>query len=269
LLVPFYAPHTPYDFQPDVYRKPYLDSKFSCFPDEPKHPWQNPGLGAHHGKRESKLAYSALISGVDANVGRILNKLDQMGVRDNTLVVFTADQGWNAGHHGVWGKGNGTWPFNLYEESIRVPMIWNHPGKIRGGQVLSPMVASYDYFPTLLDYLGLPAHKDPKLPGHSYAGFLRGHPPKWRNRIYHEYSYVRGLRAETLKYIERTKEFPSELYDLEADPGEKRNVIAEPGYQKMVAELRRELGGFFEAAGAPPIEQWRSTTRQKLNVYKQ
>ena len=146
-------------------------------------------------------------------------------------------------------------------------MIWNHPGKIRGGQVLSPMVASYDYFPTLLDYLGLPAHKDPKLPGHSYAGFLRGHPPKWRNRIYHEYSYVRGLRTETLKYIERTKEFPSELYDLEADPGEKRNVIAEPGYQKMVAELRRELGGFFEAGGAPPIEQWRSTTRQKLNVY--
>jgi len=58
------------------------------------------------------------------------------------------------------------------------------------------------------------------------------------------------------------------LYDLEADPGEKRNVIGEPGYQKMVAELRRELSGFFEAGGAPPIEEWRSTTRQKLNVYK-
>src|SRR5262249_13312693 len=163
----------------------------------------------------------------------------------------------------------GSWPFKLYEEAIRVPMMWHPPGRIRGGQTLSPMVASYDYFPTLLDYLGLPAHKDPKLPGHSYAGFLRGHPPKWNNRLYFEYSYVRGLRTETLKYVERTKEFPSELYDLEADPGEKRNAIGDSGYRKSVAELRRELAGFFDAHGGPPIEQWRSTTRQKLNVYKQ
>jgi choline-sulfatase len=268
LLVPFYAPHTPYDYQPDAYRQPHLDSKFSCYPDDPMHPWQNPGLASHHGKRESKLSYSALISGVDANVGRILRKLEELGLRDNTLVVFTADQGWNSGQHGVWGKGNGTWPFNMYEESIRVPMIWNHPGKIRAGQTISPMVASYDYLPTLLDYLGLPAQKDSKLPGHSYAGFLRGHPPKWRNRLYFEYSYVRGLRTETLKYIERTKEFPSELYDLEADPGEKRNVVAEPGYQKTLAGLRNELAGFFESSGAPPIEQWRTTTRQKLFVYQ-
>ncbi len=130
------------------------------------------------------------------------------------------------------------------------------------------MVASYDYFPTLLDYLGLPPHKDPKLAGHSYAGFLRGRQPKWRNRIYFEYSYVRGMRTETLKYVERTKEWPSELFDMEADPSEKRNVIGEPGYQKVVAGLRTELSGFFQASGAPPIEEWKSTTRQKLSVYK-
>jgi choline-sulfatase len=268
LLVPFYAPHTPYDYQPDVYRQPFVDSKFSCFPDEPVHPWQTGGLEKLHGNRNSKLAYSALINGMDTNVGRILRKLDELKVRDNTLVVFTADQGWNAGHHGVWGKGNGTWPFNLYEESIRVPLIWNHPGRIRGGQEPAPMVASYDYFPTLLDYLGLPPHKDPKLAGHSYAAFLRGRQPKWRNRIYFEYSYVRGLRTENLKYVERTKEWPSELYDMEADPGEKRNVIGEPGYQKIVAGLRSELSGFFQASGAPPIEQWKSTTRQNMPVYK-
>jgi arylsulfatase A-like enzyme len=268
LLVPFYAPHTPFDYQPDVYRKPYLEGKFSCFPDVPMHPWQNAGLASHHGNRNSKLAYSSLITGMDTNVGRILKKLEDLGVRDNTLVVFTADQGWNAGHHGVWGKGNGTWPFNLYDESIRVPLIWNHPGKIRAGLEPAPMVASYDYFPTLLEYLGLPPHKDPKLPGHSYAGFLHGKNPKWRNRIYHEYSYMRGLRTETLKYIERTKEWPSELYDLEADPGEKRNVIDDSKYQKVAAELRGELDGFFEESTAPPIEQWRNTTRQKLATYK-
>ena len=82
-LVPFYAPHTPYDFQPDAYRKPHLESKLSCFPDEPLHGWQNPGLATHHGNRASKLSYSALISGVDANVGRVLRKLEEIGARDN------------------------------------------------------------------------------------------------------------------------------------------------------------------------------------------
>lgn len=231
------------------------------------HPGQNPSLARHHGNRESMRAYSALITGADANVGRVLRKLEQAGVRDNTLVVFTADQGWNAGHHGVWGKGNGTIPFNLYEDSLRVPMIWNHPGRIPQGQKLTPLVSSYDYFPTLLDYLGLAPHRDPKLAGRSYAGFLRGQPPKWRDRLYFEYAYVRGMRTENLKYVERTKEWPSELYDLEADPGEERNAIDDPLYRQRLAALREDLRGFFGGHGAPPIEQWQSTTRQRLFDY--
>src|SRR6185436_16563152 len=188
LLVSFYAPHTPYDFQPDPYRKPHLDSKFPSFPDDPTHPWQNPGLATHHENRESKLSYSALITGVDANVGRILRKLEELGLRDNTLVVFTADQGWNAGHHGVWGKGNGTWPFNMYEESIRVPMIWNHPGKIQSGTA-DPMISSYDFFPTILDWCGVAAPPDSSRPGRSYASSLRGQREKEkRDRLYFEYS---------------------------------------------------------------------------------
>ena len=107
LLVPFYAPHTPFDFQPEEYRAPYKDAKFSCFPDTPMHPWQNPGLAKNHGNKESMHAYSALISGVDANVGRTVKKLEEMGVRENTLLVLTADKGWSAGHHGGWGKRTG------------------------------------------------------------------------------------------------------------------------------------------------------------------
>jgi len=268
LLVPFYAPHTPYDFQPETYRKPYVSSPFSCFPVTPTHPWQNPGLASHHGNRESMRSYSALITGVDANVGRVVRRLEELGLRENTLIVFTADQGWNAGQHGVWGKGNGTVPFNMFEESIRVPMIWNHPERIKAGQELEPLVSSYDYLPTLLDYLGLPPHRDPTVVGRSYAGFLRSRPPRWRNRLYFEYCYARGLRTQNLKYIERTREWPGELYDLEADPGETRNVIGEAGYQKVLASLRSELAGWFRAAGAPPLEDWRSTTRQELNVYR-
>jgi choline-sulfatase len=267
LLVPFYAPHTPYNYQPEAYRKWYNNSKFSCFPDLPMHPWQNRGLRRHHGNRESKHAYSALISGVDYNVGRILQRLGELGARENTLVVFTADQGWNAGHHGVWGKGNGTWPFNMYEQSIQVPLIWNFPGKIRAGQTPSPMVSSYDYFATILDYLGVEAPRDPKRVGRSYAAFLRGQTPRWQNRLYFEYSYVRALRTDNLKYIERTKEWPSELYDLEADPDEKRNVIDDPAYRKQLETFRSDLRRFFANVGAPPIEKWRSTTTQELTVY--
>jgi arylsulfatase A-like enzyme len=268
LLVPFYAPHTPYNYQPEEYRKWHEGSKFSCYPRTPMHPWQNKGLANHHLRTESMQAYSALVSGVDHNVGRVLKRLEEMGQRENTLVIFTADQGWNAGHHGVWGKGNGTVPFNMYEESLRVPMIWNHPGAIRAGQTLDPMVSSYDYFPTLLDHLGISAAPDKRRVGRSYAGFLRGQKPQWRNRLYFEYGYVRGIRTENLKYIERTKEWPSELFDLESDAGETRNALDDARHKRQLEALRADLHRFFEQAGAPPIEEWRSTTKQRLTVYQ-
>lgn len=269
LFVPFYAPHTPYDYQPDRYREPYRDGQFRCFPTLPPHPWANRALRRHLDNRDSKLAYSALITGVDHNVGRILQRLDELGRREDTLVIFTADQGWCAGHHGFWGKGNGTWPFNMYEESIRVPLIYNHPGRIPAGIAPSPMVSSYDFFPTILEYLGVEAPPDPKRVGRSYAAFLAGRRPSWRNRLYFEYSYVRAIRTENLKYVERTAEWPSELYDLEADPGERRNVIGEPAYRRQLEALRAELASFFEGVGAPPLSEWRSTTRQELTIYGQ
>ncbi len=263
LHVPFYAPHTPYDFQPDADRGLHAQSDFACFPDAPKHPWQNRSLAAHYGKRDSKLAYSALVSGMDRNVGRVLDKLDQLGVRDNTLVIFTADQGWNAGHHGMWGKGNGTVPFNMYEESIRVPLIWNHPGAI-GARTVDAMVSSYDFFPTILDYLGLRPASDRRRVGASYVPWIRGQRPRWRTRLFFEYAYVRSIRTQNLKYIERTDGYPSEFYDLEADPREARNILADPAYTASARALSAELSKFFKDVGAPPIARWRDTTTQHL-----
>jgi len=173
LLVLFYAPHTPYDYQPERYRAPYASSTFPDFPDTKPHAAQNPGLRNLQGSRAAKLGYSALVTGADANVGRILERLDQLGAREDTVVVFTADQGWNAGHHGAWGKGNGTIPFNLYEESIRVPLIWNQPGRIQAGSP-APMVSSYDFFPTLLEYLGMRAPADARRVGRNYSGVSGG-----------------------------------------------------------------------------------------------
>lgn len=267
LYAPFYAPHTPYNFQPSGYQKPYRNCAFSCFPDLPMNPWQNPSLKGLFHNRHAKLAYSSLITGVDYSIGLILKRLEDLGLRDNTLVIFTADQGWNAGHHGVWGKGNGTIPFNMYEQSLQVPLLWNFPGRIAAGKTLNPMVSSYDFMPTILDYLGVPIPDDPERVGRSYAPFLRGEHPEWRNRLYFEYCYVRGIRTENLKLIVRTKKWPSELYDLEADPNEKRNLIDDPSYASERKSLRADLDNFFRRAGAPPLDKWRTTTTQHLTVY--
>ncbi|MBI4893765.1 MAG: sulfatase-like hydrolase/transferase [Acidobacteria bacterium] len=267
LFVPFYAPHTPYDPTPEAYDAPYQNCAFRDYPKLPPNKHVNGGM-----KRmfvdSSARGYSRLITGMDANVGRVVKRLEEMGLRENTLVIFSADQGWNAGHHGVWGKGNGTWPFNMLEESIRVPLIWNHPGRIRPSTP-EPMVSSYDFFPTLLDYLGLKAPAEKKRVGQSYAGYVRGRAPKdWRTRLYFEYANVRSVRTKNLKYIERADGFENEMYDLEADPGETRNVIGEAGYGKQRAEFHEELTKYFEGIGAPPIEEWRKTVKQKMTVYK-
>ena len=264
LVVPFLAPHSPYDFQPPRFRRPYAGSAFSCFPREPPHPQGRGRFRRHFGDTETYTSYSALVSGADANVGRVLDKLDELGLRENTVVIFSADQGFNCGHHGVWGKGNGTIPFNMYEESIRVPLIWRHPGAIEAGTESSAMVSSYDFFPTLLDYLGVHAADDPQRVGRSYAGFLRGGNPDWRNELFFEYGYTRAVRTENLKYVERADGWPNELFDLEEDPGERVNRVGKPEYRDRRVALQQRLREFFRQASAPPLSQWRATTGQTI-----
>lgn len=260
LLVPFYAPHTPYDYQPEEYRKPYDGAGFACFPNTPVNPHQNPSLLKLHGSEEAKRAYSALITAMDANVGRVMEQLTRMGAREATTVVFTADQGWNAGHHGVWGKGNGTVPFNLYDESTGVPLVWNHPGRLKADRI-DEMVSSYDYLPTLTEWLGVKVPQDRRRVGRSYAPLLQGNRTWRRDSLYFEYSYMRGVRTRDQKLALRAGGQGNELYDLKTDPGESKNV-----YRQGTA-LERDLNQFFRGAGAPALEDWRTTTKQKLFLY--
>ena len=105
------------------------------------------------------------------------------------------------------------------------------------------------------------------LPGRSFADILRGRTVNWTSRAFFEYSYVRGLRTENMKLIQRSRQWPSELYDLEADPGETENVIGDGSYAKVLASMRGDLDRFFQERSAPSIEDWRSTTKQILPVY--
>jgi arylsulfatase A-like enzyme len=268
LNLSFYAPHTPYNFQPAEYREPYNTSSFSCFPRDDQHPRQNQGLAGNHRNEESMRAYSALVTGLDANIGKVMRQLREMGADENTLVIFTADQGWNAGHHGLWGKGNGTMPRNLYEESIRIPMIWRQPGKIAAGSRNDAMVSSYDFFPTLLEHLELETRPDRDRVGSSYAPLLRGEEIRWRDRMVFEYAETRGIRTRTLKLVQRARPWQSELYDLEADPGEKRNVIQDPRYATVRRDLSRELDAYFAQRGAPPIDDWETSSKRTVTWNK-
>ena len=265
--VSFNAPHTPYNFQPEEYRRPYLNSTFPAFPQEAPHPNQIRVYRQHLGKVETRLSYMALVRGVDQNTGRIVRALDRFGLRKNTLVIFCADQGFNCGHHGVWGKGNGTLPFNLYEETIRIPFIWNLHGTIPAAESAA-MVSTYDFMPTLLDFVGAPPPEDRSLPGRSFAGLLRkGGQAEWRSdRVFVEYAYARGIRTRRFKYVRKGDGHPDEFYDLAADPLERRNLAREAKHTGAAARFRDELDTWFAQRGAPPIEDWRSTAKNVLDA---
>jgi arylsulfatase A-like enzyme len=266
-FVSYNAPHTPYSGTPEKYRQIYRDSPLSSFPDEPLNPL-NTGLGAaNHRKRDSMITYYAMITAVDENVGRILRKLDDLELSRDTLVVFAADQGFMCGHHGLWGKGNGSWPFNMYEPSILMPLIYRQPGRIPPGQALDAMVRSYDFAPTILDYLGCPPLEDKTLGGASYAPLLQGKKQRRRASVYGEYQYTRMVRTERWKYVHRAEGFPSELFDLETDPGERRNLVERPEQARRVRELKSDLDRWFAARGHASADSWKST-RQVLPEYK-
>ena len=146
-------------------------------------------------------------------------------------------------------------------------MIWSHPARLRAGQVTTEMVSSYDFFPTILDYVGVAAPADRRRPGRSYVPLLEGKRVAWRDRLFFEYSNVRGVRTGRYKLVLRTKEWPSELYDLEKDPDERVNRFADGALSAVQKALTTELEGFFKDQGAPPLEQWRGTTKQKLTKY--
>ncbi len=261
------APHTPFTGTPEKYRQVYRDSPLTTFPDEPLNPL-NTGLGRqNHRKRDSQITYYAMITAVDEQVGRLVRKLDELKLRENTLIVFAGDQGFMCGQHGLWGKGNASWPFNMYDESIGMPLIYNQPGRIPAGVVLSAMVSNYDFPHTILDYLGRPPLEGPRLPGHSYAPMLLGHAQPWDNVVFGEYQYLRMIRTDRWKYVHRTEGFPSQLFDLLLDEREKWNVIKEADHPDRVKELREDLQSWFRERGCESWDAWKST-RQKLPTYK-
>ena len=189
--------------------------------------------------------YAKVTRAMDDNVGRLMDYLREHDMLDNTLVIYTSDQGFYMGEHGWFDKRF------MYEESLRTPLLIAYPGHIQPGTVCNKLVQNIDYAPTFLDLAGISKPKE--LPGRSLTPiFKAGDKVKgWRNSIYyHYYDYptyhmVRkhdGVRTDRYKLIHFYNDIDTwELYDLQEDPTEMHNLYGKSGYEKLTKKLHKQL----------------------------
>ena len=252
LSVHYNAPHRPWKGNhPQDVVDSYDGCAFDEVPNDPAHPWSTGGeLDRYEDRderRENLKHYYAAITEMDRNVGRLLAHLEEKGLAEDTVVVFTSDNGFNCGQHGLWGKGNASFPQNMYETSVKVPFIMRYPRGVEGGRVLDDLVSGYDVFPTILDLAGI-AHPQPEAPpGASMLPLATGANERGERRavVFDEYGAVRMIRSGDWKYIHRYDVGPSELFNLADDPDERHDQMGTPVGRERGARLLAVMEEWF------------------------
>jgi iduronate 2-sulfatase len=247
LAVGIIRPHLPFG-APAKYFEPYRDAILPAIPhsEKPKGKttWHGSGEFMKYNRWERdpnedgefatlvRKHYAACVSYADAQVGRVLTCLDELGCRKDTIVVLWGDHGWHLGEHAIWGK------HALFEESLHSPLIINYKGIPHAGQATHSMVETLDVFPTLCDLAGLPAPdfahgvslrpilESPDAPGHAAISYARG----------------RTIRSETHRLIAHSDGYV-ELYDHTSAAGETQNVADDQParVQKLMQMLDERL----------------------------
>jgi arylsulfatase A-like enzyme len=249
LYVPHFGVHSPHEAKPEL-----IDSFRNT-----------PAAGGH-----DNPTYAAMIASVDESVGRILDLLDELQLSENTLVIYSSDNGGVGGYEriGIQAKGptdnaplkggKGT----LYEGGHRVPYIFRWPGTIPAGSENTTPIISVDLYPTLLEVTGAKAPADQPLDGSSYLALLKGEPAGERPPLYWHFPGYLGaqqntwrttpgsvIRSGDWKLLEYFEDGHLELYNLRDDLGEKHNLVSsEP---EKAADLHRQLVAWRESIGAP------------------
>jgi arylsulfatase A-like enzyme len=187
--------------------------------------------------------YLRSIQSVDDGVGDVLDYLEENGLSENTIVVYTSDQGFYLGEHGWFDKRF------MYDESFRTPMLIKYPREIKAGQKLDHLVQNLDFAATFLDYAGIDIPEDNQ--GQSFRRVVSGETDSFRDHAYYtyyeypaEHSVMRhyGVRTDKYKLIHfyHDKDY-WELYDMEEDPSEMNNVYDQAGYAVVQAALHKKL----------------------------
>ncbi len=187
--------------------------------------------------------YLRTIASVDDNVGRVLDYLDESGLAENTIVIYSSDQGFYLGDHGWFDK---RW---MYEESLRMPLLIRWPGVIQPGTKNEDIVQNLDFAETFLDAAGAKIPSD--MQGKSLLPVMKGDTPDdWRDAIYYHYHEFPGAHSVQKHYGVRTKRYKLihyyeidewELFDLKEDPNELHSVYAEPEYENIQNRLEKKL----------------------------
>ncbi len=259
LSVHYTAPHDPWgaEHHPQKWIDFYKNCAFESIPDIPDH--ENMTTWPVYNtprRRENLIGYFAAISAMDEQIGRIITKLDNDNLLDNTIIIFTGDNGMSMGHHGIWGKGNGTFPFNMFDTAVKVPFIAYWKNHINSGMIIDDLTSAYDVFPTLLDLTNIP-QPNINLPGKSFADTLLHSSSSEHNQsivVYDEYGPVRMIRTKEWKYIHRYPYGKHELYDLVHDPKEEFNLLDKEYWktcnrkeeiEQQVLGMRKQLENWF------------------------
>jgi arylsulfatase A-like enzyme len=187
--------------------------------------------------------YLACVQSIDDNVGRLLDFLEESDLERDTIVVYTSDQGFFLGDHGLYDKRF------MYEESLRMPFLVRWPAAVRAGSTAEALALNVDFAPTFLEAAGVAVPG--AMQGRSLLPILRGETPTdWRTAIYYRYYHDPGhhntrahygVRTATHKLMYFWKKDQWELFDLRSDPAELRNLYAQPGQEAVTAELKATL----------------------------
>ncbi len=257
LYLAHYAVHTPLESKKDLAQK--YEAKAKSVPP-PSGPHAQPVYGPYQTRLvQDHAVYAGMVQSVDESVGRVLGRLAELGLEQNTIVIFMSDNGGlsTVPREGPTcnlplraGKG---W---LYEGGIREPMIIKWPGVAKAGSICDAPVTSADFYPTMLEMAGLPLRPDQHVDGVSLAGLLRGTGTLERKAIYWHYPHYHGsgnrpsgaIRAGEYKLIEWYEDGKVELYNLKDDLGERHDLAVT--MPQKAAELRQTLHTWRAEVGA-------------------
>lgn len=249
LVVSHLNPHVPYEGHPQKYYDMYAQVRFETIG------WEPPAKNALREKEYLNdivgniRKCAAAVTALDDQVGALMRAFERMGLRENTLVIFTADNGFLLGRHGLWSKGHASDPINMYEEVVKTPMIWSWWGKVPAQATRPELVSAYDLLPSVCEAAGIAPPTNRNLCGRSYLALAANRPlPKkepWRNLIFGHFRNTEMVRDARFKLVLRNNgEGPNELYDLRSDPHEKVNQYANDGFLTVRERLAQELAAW-------------------------
>ena len=182
--------------------------------------------------------YIRCVAAIDENIKRVLDYLDAEGVKDNTVIIYTSDQGYWLGQHGLYDKRL------ILKESLKMPFIVRFPSEIKPGTVNQDLCSNVDFAKTILDFAKV--QPDTRMQGHSLRPLLQGETPQdWRDTIFYAYyaraPYHWGIRTDRYKLVRFPNTDDAELYDLKTDPQEMKNVATDPSYTKILKQMDQKL----------------------------